>query len=164
MTQPAPADDPDTGRRQVEGFIDRFSPEIADRVRACRAALRRRLPTANELVYDNYNALAIGYAPAERTSDAVVSLAIYPRGILLYFIRGASLPDPDGLLKGAGSRGRHVPMPGPETLDDPGVAALLASALAEAPRPMPESGAGRTIVKSISAKQRPRRPATQEPA
>jgi hypothetical protein len=53
-------------------------------------------------------------------------------------------------------------MPGPETLEDPGVAALLASALAEAPQPMPESGAGHTIVKSISAKQRPRRPVTQE--
>ncbi len=89
MTTPASPDDPEATERQLDGFIERFDPEVAQRARACRAALRARMPTANELVYDNYNALAIGYAPRERTSEAVVSLAVTPRGPALYFIHGA---------------------------------------------------------------------------
>ena len=151
-------------QRHVEEFVARFTPEIADRARVCRAALRQRLPAANELVYDNYNALAIGYAATERASDVIISLAIYPRNVLLYFLHGKALPDPAGLLKGEGKRGGYVCLFGADTLDDPGVSALLANALAAAARPLPESGSGRTIVKSISVKQRPRRPATQESA
>ncbi|WP_163579275.1 hypothetical protein, partial [Klebsiella pneumoniae] len=88
-------------------FIARFTPEIADRVRAARAVLRARLPGATELVYDNYNALAIGYSPGEKTSEAVFSLAVYPRNLLLYFLPGVGLPDPEGLLQGEGRQGRY---------------------------------------------------------
>ena len=143
---------------QLATMIDRFTPAIAARVRACRAALRERLPHAVELVYDNYNALAIGWAPRERTMEGVVSLAIYPRNVLLYFLHGASLADPDGLLSGAGSRGRHVPFIGPETLADPRVEALLARAIDAMPRPFDPAAQGYTVIKSVSAKQRPRRP------
>jgi len=153
----------DVVQRQVELFIARFAPEIAERARDCRAAVRRRLPTANELVYDNYNALAIGYAADERLSGVIFSLAIYPRNVLLYFARGKALPDPRGLLRGEGKQGGYVCLSGAETLDDPGVSALLTAALAAATPPLPQSGGGRTIVKSISAKQRPRRPIIQEP-
>ena len=105
-----PADPGDAGgtATQVAVFIDRFTPEIAERVRAARTVLRDRLPGATELVYDNYNALAIGYGPGEKTSEAVFSLAIYPRNILLYFLPGVGLPDPEGLLQGEGKVGRYV--------------------------------------------------------
>lgn len=163
MITPASPDDPEATERQLEGFIDRFDPGVAARTRACRAALRARMPTANELVYDNYNALAIGYAPRERTSEAIVSLAVTPRGAALYFIHGASLPDPAGVLTGEGRRRRYVRLAGPDTLDEPAVAALLSSALENAGLPLAPSGAGRTVIKSISAKQRPRRKAAAEP-
>ena len=96
-----PRHDPDDAEAAPDGMIERFTPDIAARVRACRAALRRRLPHVVELVYDNHNALAIGHAPAERPLEGVVSLAIYPRTVLLYFLHGASLAGPDGLLQGA---------------------------------------------------------------
>jgi hypothetical protein len=53
---------------------------------AVLAKMRARLPGAIQLVYDNYNALAIGFGPTERTSDAVISIAVYARGVNLYFI------------------------------------------------------------------------------
>jgi hypothetical protein len=46
--------------KQLAGFIARFDPQVAKLVRAARVVLRKRWPTAVELVYDNYNALAIG--------------------------------------------------------------------------------------------------------
>ena len=126
MASPASPDDPEATERQLDGFIERFYPEIAARTRACRVALWARMPTANELVYDNYNALAIGYAPRERASEAIVSLAVSPRGPALYFLHGASLPDPAGVLMGEGRQGRYVRLAGPGTLDEPAGSGRLA--------------------------------------
>lgn len=144
--------------RQVAGFIAKFDPAIAKLVRAARARVRKRLPTAMELVYDNYNALAIGFGPTERTSDAVLSVAAYATGVTLYFIYGASLPDPHRRLEGAGNRGRFVRLTNLAVLDEPAVAELVTTAVARARVPFATVGRGKTIVKSISAKQRPRRP------
>jgi hypothetical protein len=161
MTIPANPDDVAATEAQVEGFIARFTPEIAERVRAGRAVLRERLPGANELVYDNYNALAIGYAPGLKTSGAILSLAVYPRNVLLYFLPGIGLPDPEGLLQGEGRQGRYVCLKRVGLLDAPAIRALIGAAFDQASTPLPADG-GRTIVKSIAARQRPRRPG--EPA
>jgi hypothetical protein len=143
---------------QVEGFIAKFTDEVAAQIRAARAEMRRRLPGAFELAYDNYNALAIGYGSSEKLDDVVFSIACFPRWVRLFFFHGAGLHDPDGLLEGTGAQVRSLKLPSLAVLDDPKVQALMAQALANAP-PMGAAGTGRTVVKSISAKQRPRRPA-----
>lgn len=148
----------DSPAKQVAGFIAKFDPAIAKLVRAARLELRRRYPTAIELVYDNYNALAIGYSPTEKTSDVYFSLAVYARGVNLYFMYGRSLPDPDKLLQGSGNQGAFVRLDDIAVLDKRPVKALMAAAIKESRQPLPKSGKGYTIVKSISAKQRPRRP------
>ena len=71
--------------------------------REARARLRRRMPTAIELVYRNANTLAIGFAASERASDVIVSLATYRSGVNLYFLYGVGLPDPHRVLQGKGS-------------------------------------------------------------
>jgi len=149
----------DSPAKQVAGFIAKFDPAIAKLVRAARSELRRRYPTAIELVYDNYNALAIGYSPTERTSDVYFSLAVYARGVNLYFMYGRSLPDPEHVLQGSGSQGAFVRLDDLGTLNKRPVKALLAAAIKESRQPLPQTGKGYTVVKSISAKQRPRRPA-----
>jgi len=143
--------------KQVASFIAKFDPAVAKVIRSSRAAMRRRLPTANELVYDNYNFFVIGYSPSERPSDCVVSLAAAANGVGLSFYHGATLPDPDGILLGSGTQNRFVRLPDAATLAEPAVERLIRAALAQAKTPMPKKGRGRTIVKSISAKQRPRR-------
>ena len=64
---------------QLDGFLDKYTPEIVKLAKALLKKMRARLPGAIELVYDNYNALVIGYAPSERASEAILSLALYPR-------------------------------------------------------------------------------------
>ena len=64
---------------QLATFIAKFDPAMQRRIRAIRAALRKRFPTANELVYDNYNFFVIGYSSTERPSDAIVSMAANSR-------------------------------------------------------------------------------------
>ena len=143
--------------KQVEGFIAKFDPSIARLVRASRGKLRKRYPTAMELVYDNYNALAIGYGPNERTSEVFVSVAAYARGVTLYFTQGRKVDDPKGLLQGGGNQGAFVRLERASQLDDSTVIALLESAISVGKNALPKAGRGRTIVKSISARQRPRR-------
>ncbi len=144
--------------RQLNTFIDRFDPAIRKLVREARATLRRRLPTAIELVYDNYNALAIAFASSERQSDAFVSLAVYARGVNLYFLYGATLPDPHHLLIGSGNRGRFVRLESAAMLDRREIDDLLTAAIKDGETPLPRSGRGRIVIKSVSPKQRLRRP------
>ncbi len=143
--------------KQVAGFIAKFDPAIAQLVRSARTVLRKRYPTAIELVYDNYNALAIGYSSTQRTSDVLFSLAVYAHGVNLYFMYGRSLPDPQRLLQGNGKQGAFVRLTDLRVLDHPDVKGLMDAAVSQADPPLLPRDRGRTIIKSISAKQRPRR-------
>ncbi len=148
-----------TPAAQLAGFLARYTPDIARRTRAILSAMRKRLPGATELVYDNYNALVIGFGPDTRTSDALFSIAVYPRWVTLFFLKGATLPDPDQVLKGSGTTVRHVVLDGPETLGLPAVHALMAEALRRARPSINPAGRRALIIKSVSPRQRPRRPA-----
>jgi hypothetical protein len=144
--------------RQLARFIAKFDPAIGRLVRIARAALRKRLPTAIELVYDNYNALAIAFGSTERASDLIVSIAVYPRNVDLYFIYGAKLPDPRKFLKGSGTQGRFIRLDDAAVLDTPAVEAFLRAAVQQAKSPLPKTGRGYTVIKAIAVRQRPRRP------
>lgn len=148
----------DDAARQLDGFIDKFTPEVAALTRTLLAKAKARIPGAQILVYDNYNALAIGFGPSDKAGQAILSLAVMPRWVTLCFLHGIRLADPHRLLKGEGSRVRNVRLHSAEAFDDPPIQALIAEALAKADRPIDPQGEQRLIIKSISARQRPRRP------
>jgi len=145
--------------RQLAGFMAKFTEGVASFAEATLGEMRRLYPTALELVYDNYNALAIGFGPTERASDAIFSIALYPRWVSLFFLQAQGLPDPDKILRGSGSTAKHVVLTSPAMLHAPAVAELMREAAARAKAPFNPGCEHRLIIKSISAKQRPRRPA-----
>ena len=147
----------DTPERQLARFIAKFAPDLASLIRALRRKMRQRLPQALELVYDNYNFFVIGYGPTDKASAAIFSLAAYAKGVNLCFLQGAGLPDPKGLLRGSGSTVRNVKLDDASTLDQPDVRALMSIAIARAKVPFETGGRHRLLIKSVSAKQRPRR-------
>jgi hypothetical protein len=149
----------ESAEKQLDRFLDAFTPEIAGIARRALAKVRKRLPNAIELVYDNYNALACGFAPNERASDGIFSIAVYPKNINFFFLQGAKLPDPDGMLHGAGSHVRYLPLEDEKTLDRPDVKAMMATAIEMAKVPFDKKTKYRLVIKSVSEKQRPRRPA-----
>jgi len=147
-----------TPRAQLDAFLAKFTPEMAKSTKDVLSRMRKLCPGALELVYDNYNALAIGFADGERVKDVWFSIAVFPKWASLFFFKTLPLKDPKKLLKGTGSTTRHVVLiEGARTLADPGVAALIAQALDKAGHPF-KGGRGRIVIKSVSAKQRPRRP------
>jgi hypothetical protein len=143
---------------QLDTFIDKFTLQVAELTRQLLAKAKARIPGATIMVYDNYNALAIGFGPSDKASQAVLSLAVMPRWVTLCFLYGVGLPDPHGLLNGSGSRVRHVRLHTSEAFDDPRVQELIAAALERCEPPIDGAAEQRLIIKSISAKQRPRRP------
>jgi len=144
---------------QLDSFIDKFTPEVGALTRQLFEKTKARIPGATIMVYDNYNALAIGFGPSEKAGQAVLSLAVMPRWVTLCFLHGVGVPDPHGLLNGSGNQVRHVRLHTPEDFDDPRVQQLIAAALERSEPPIDPAAEQRLIIKSISAKQRPRRPA-----
>ena len=142
---------------QLKGFIDKFDPAVAAKIRAARTAIRTSFPTANELVYDNFNFFVIGYCTTERPSDCMFSLVADRKGIALSFYYGSSLPDPRRILQGSGNQNRFIRLTGAADLAKPEVAEMLGIAAAHADPPLPMSGKSKLIFRSVSEKQRPRR-------
>ena len=146
-----------TPTQELAGFLAKYDPAVETTARAALARLRKRLPGATEIVYDNYNALAVGFGPGDRASEAIFSIAVYPRWVSLFFLQGARLKDPAKLLKGSGARVRHIVLGEARDIGSEGVDALLAAAIVVAMRPINPKAKRQLIIKSVSAKQRPRR-------
>ena len=146
--------------RALHGFIAKYTPAVQSLARTALRKMRKLCPGAIEMVYDNYNFLAIGFGPTDRPSEAIFSLALAPRWIILCFLQARNrLPDPRKLLQGSGSVVRHIRILNAERLDDPAIVALMTHANRIARVPLAPRSKRRIIIKSVSAKQRPRRPA-----
>ena len=81
---------------QLRSFLDKYSQEVAADARHALAFLEGRLPTAARLVYDNYNALVVGFASGEKASDAFMSIALYPQYVRLFFLHALRPIEPVG--------------------------------------------------------------------
>jgi hypothetical protein len=144
---------------RIEEFLAKYTPQLIAAGKDARKKMRERIPGGTEFVYDNYNALVFGFGPTDRPSDAVLSLALMPRWVTLCFLKGAQLPDPKKLLRGSGNIVRNIRLDPVERFDDPDVRDLIAHAIESASPRFPDVKAPPvTVIKSVSAKQRPRRP------
>ena len=147
--------------RQIEQFLSKYTPEMVAAGKAARTRMRERIPGGVEFVYDNYNALVFGFGPNDRPSDAVLSLALMPKWVTLCFLKGAKLDDPKKLLRGSGTTVRNVRLGKVDDLDDPYISDLIERSIQAASPTFTAGSSPRTVIKSISAKQRPRRPSTK---
>jgi hypothetical protein len=145
-----------TPKQQLDSFLKKYDRGIAATAKRALVKVRKRLPGAVEIVYDNYNALVIGFGPNEKASLAVFSIALYPRWVNLFFLQGAKLPDPARRLKGSGKVVRSVRLED-GTLDEPEIQKLIELALALAKTPIDPKQPRRLVIKSVSTRQRPRR-------
>ena len=145
-------------QQQLDGFLQKYSPEMEKLGRTLIAHMRKRLPGAMVMVYDNYNSLAVGFGPDQKVSTLPVSIALFPRWATLFFMQGSTLPDPEGLLTGKGPKIRSIRLDdGLKTLKSEAVDALITTAVLQQGWTLDTRAEGELIIKSISPKQRPRR-------
>ena len=148
-----------TANQELAGFLKKYNPNMIAGAKKALAKMRKLVPGATEMVYDNYNALVIGFGPSEKASLAVFSLALLPDHISLCFLQGAGLPDPGKRLLGSGNVARHVKLIPLSVLDEKEILELITVAMNRAKEPFDPKHKRKMVIKSISKKQRPRRPA-----
>jgi hypothetical protein len=146
---------------ELSQFLAAYDAPIGKLFLAARAAVLAAAPAANELIYDAYNAVSAAYSFSPRLKEAFCHVAAYRGYVNLGFNRGATLPDPDGLLAGSGARIRHIRISAPGDLKQPGLQRLLRLAVQEGraaaaafASPLPARGAS-SIQPTHGAKRRP---------
>jgi len=118
-----------TPEAQLQSFYDRFEPAHQKFIRSVQAAVRKRLPTANELVYDYSSFFVISWSPTDKGIDGIVSIAARADRVELYFNHGPKLPDPKKLLRGSGKLTRFIRVEAARQLAHPDVEAFIAAAI-----------------------------------
>ncbi len=116
-------------------------------------------PDSNELIYDNYNAVAFGFSPSDKAGDVFCSVAVYSKHVNFGFNRGSEIDDPDKLLNGQGSLYRHITVNNINGFPEDYMKSLIRQAYENSLSRL-KSGKqaikGQTITKSISpVKKRP---------
>jgi len=76
----------------------------------------------------------------------------------LFVLRGAEFRDPNRLLQGSGKKVRHIVLTIAEDLYSAGIRGLIAETLGCAAPQAAATPRQRTVIKSVSAKRRTRRP------
>jgi hypothetical protein len=144
---------------ELRTLFDRFAPAHLRLIGTMRRCLRKRLPTAHEVVYEYRDWFVISYSPNERGYEGVLGIRASADGVQLFFNHAKDLPDPAKLLQGAGSQCRSINLEGASTLARPEVACLIDEAIARNPVPFARASRGSVVIRSTSAKKRRRRPA-----
>jgi hypothetical protein len=142
---------------ELRALIAKFAPTQLRLVGAMRRWLRKRLPTAHEVVYEYRDCFVVSYSPNEHGYEGIVAIRGSADGVRLYFNRGRELPDPAKLLQGSGGQTRWIHLEGASTVARPEVARLIDEAVARNRVPFARAGRGSVVIRSTSAKQRRRR-------
>jgi len=143
----------------LQPVLQPFTQETQDLALWLRDFIRRRYPRTHELIYDNYNAVAIGWSLTERLGQTFSSIAVFRtnENVHLGFYRGMQLKDPKKLLLGKGNQYRYLlvknkrDFPRDYAVELMQEAFVQALALAKNPA-LPREGT--TVLKSVSPKKR----------
>ncbi|HLW65042.1 MAG TPA: hypothetical protein VKS79_06935 [Gemmataceae bacterium] len=144
---------------ELRGLIAKFALAHQRLIGAMRRSLRKRLPTAHEVVYEyqNLGAVVISFSPNQHGYEGVLGIRADANGVKLFFNRGKEMQDPEKLLQGSGSKVRSIDVEGAATLARPAVARLIDEAIAHNRVPFARTGRGSVVIRSTGARQR-RRP------
>lgn len=141
-------------------FLKPFEKEIQERALWLRAFVWDLYPTANELIYDNYNALAFGWSPTDKVGHTFCSVAVgrSSKNVHFGFYWGSQIADPEKRLLGQGNQYRYILVKDKEGFPKAYIKKLVKDAYANSMTKVKDKTQimqGATIVKSISAKKRP---------
>ena len=144
---------------EVRALIAQFAPAQLRLIGGLRRSLRKRLPTAHEVVYEYRDAFVISFSPDERGYEGAPAIRAGVNGVKLFFNRGKELPDPEKVLRGSGGQTRSIDVEGASTLARPAVARLIDEAIARNRVPFAADGRGSVVIRPTSAQQRRLKPA-----
>lgn len=140
-------------------FLEPFPDDMRQRALWLREFVWDLYPTSNEIIYDNYNALAFGWSVTDRVSHLFCTIAVgrTSGNIHFGFYFGAVLSDPQKLLLGKGNQYRYILVNTVDTFPKSYMTKLLKEAYANSMNKVKDKSQlmqGQIITKSISAAKR----------
>ncbi len=154
---------PKQEKKDLLSFLSPFPADVQERALWLRDFVWDQYPQANELIYDNYNALAFGWSPTEKVGHTFCSIAVgrSSHNVHFGFYWGAELADPEKLLIGKGNQYRYILVPDIDNFPKANITALIKEAYTNSlnkvkdPKQIVE---GKTITKSVSGAKRDKKP------
>src|ERR1051326_2867659 len=137
---------------QFRKMLGQYDAPVAAVARGALARFRKLMPGAGQMVYDNADALVVGFSATDRASEAVLSVVVRPKHVAICFIWGKELPDPEGILQGSGNQVRHIRLAAASDLDRTAVKSLLRAAIAASESPFAPRG-GTMQIRAVSGKR-----------
>jgi hypothetical protein len=138
--------------RRLIDYLGAYDRQVADLALALREIVLEEAPDAVERVYQTYTvAIWFGFGP--KMKDMFCYIATATRHVNLGFYRGATMPDPNGVLEGEGKQMRHIKFKSDRDLERPYLRRYLRAAMEQ----VPTSGnaASQATAKTARAKKKP---------
>src|SRR5436309_1914950 len=140
-------------------FLKPFGDDIKERALWLREFVWDLYPETNELIYDNYNALAVGWSPTDRVGHTFCSIAVgrTSHNIHFGFYWGSEISDPEKILLGRGNQYRYILVKNKNDFPKAYIKKLLKEAYANSLAKVEDKNQiikGQTMVKSMSEKKR----------
>jgi hypothetical protein len=144
-------------------FLTPFPAEVQQKALWLREFVWDLYPQANELIYDNYNALAFGWSPTEKVGHTFCSIAVGRTSYNVHFgfYWGAELADPEKLLIGNGNQYRYILVHDTADFPKPYITQLMQEAWLNSLKKIKDPKQivqGKTISKSVSPVKREKKP------
>ena len=144
-------------------FLAGFQKDRAELIVWLREFVWGLHPETNELIYDNYNALAIGWSPTEKLGQTFCSMAIMRSNgnVHFGFYWGNEISDPKKILLGKGNQYRYIQVTDKNSFPKTYIKSLVKEAYINSLKKIKDEKDvrnGLTIVKSISDKKREKLP------
>ncbi len=142
---------------QLSEFLYPYDSSIQHLTFALKDFVTSLVPEANELIWDNYNAVAIAYSKSEILKDAFCHIAVYSKHVNFGFNRGAELSNSKINLEGKGKLIRHIKVKDFDLFPKKEISLLVLEALgiseARNAELVHKKAVGKSIVMSISKKK-----------
>lgn len=142
---------------QLLEFIKPYDEGIQELAIQLRDFITNLVPEANELIWDNYNAVAIAYSKSEQLKDAFCHIALYSKHVNFGFNRGAELTKTNVKLNGKGKLIRHISVKNFESFPKQEIEQMIWEAVGISEKRNPEllerNQAPKSMVMSVSEKK-----------
>jgi hypothetical protein len=145
--------------KDLKKFLAVFPKEKQEIALWLREFVWDQYPNSNELIYDNYNALAFGWSPTDKVGHTFCSIAVGRTSYNIHFgfYWGSEISDPNKILLGEGNQYRYILVGNkadfPKTYIKKLIKEAYVNSLAKVKNPL-QIIKGKTILKSVSAKKR----------
>lgn len=145
--------------KDLQKFLNPFPSEIREMAFWLREFVWDLYPQTNELIYDNYNAVAFGWSPTDKVGHTFCSVAVgrSSNNVHFGFYWGSQINDPDNILLGKGNQYRYILVKNKKDFPKSYIKKLLREAYANSVAKVKDPRQiinGATITKSISAAKR----------